>query len=147
MEGIIMQDTRQMAQTFLRRNETLEQAVPGVEQTIVLFRPDQFLHYQSARRFGIRLGSLGSGEVLGNRRDNPADSSGSDEDGGRRTRFPKLNKDKRSFLMTRKEAVRMEMKLKFRELVKYRAGALCLIGILSATYLHSHHLYEPVFLS
>lgn len=31
----------------------------------------------------------------------------------------------------------MEMKSKFRDMVKYRAGALCLIGILSATYLHS----------
>ncbi|MGH1361946.1 MAG: hypothetical protein ACRBF0_00225 [Calditrichia bacterium] len=31
----------------------------------------------------------------------------------------------------------MQTKFSFRELVKYRAGALCLIGILSATFLHS----------
>lgn len=39
----------------------------------------------------------------------------------------------------------MEMKLKFRELVKYRAGALCLIGILSATYLHSTTFMSQFF--
>ena len=31
----------------------------------------------------------------------------------------------------------MELRSKFREMVKYRAGALCLIGILSATFLHT----------
>ncbi|MEL6820389.1 MAG: hypothetical protein AAFP70_01410 [Calditrichota bacterium] len=31
----------------------------------------------------------------------------------------------------------MQTKFSFRELIKYRAGALCLIGILSATFLHS----------
>lgn len=39
----------------------------------------------------------------------------------------------------------MEMKLKFRELIKYRAGALCLIGILSATYLHSTTFMSQFF--
>lgn len=31
----------------------------------------------------------------------------------------------------------MELRSKFREMIKYRAGALCLIGILSATFLHT----------
>ncbi|MCB0259052.1 MAG: hypothetical protein KDH97_11005 [Calditrichaeota bacterium] len=101
MESIIMQDTRQMAQAFLRRNEAAEQPVPAAEPVIFLFRPDQFLHYQSARRFGLRLGSLGESEVLRKRGDNPSPSSGTDEE-GRRPRFPKLNKDKRSFFDDRK---------------------------------------------
>lgn len=101
MEGIIMQDTRQMAQAFLRRNEGAEQPVPAAEQMIYLFRPDQFLHYQSARRFGLRLGSLGESELLGKRGDSPAPSSGTD-DAERRPRFPKLNKDQGSFFDDRK---------------------------------------------
>ena len=31
----------------------------------------------------------------------------------------------------------MDKRNKFRDLIKYRAGALCLVGILTATYLHS----------
>jgi len=34
---------------------------------------------------------------------------------------------------------------RFRELIKYRAGALCLIGILSATYLHSMTFMSQFF--
>jgi len=39
----------------------------------------------------------------------------------------------------------MEIKSKFREMVKYRAGALCLIGILTATYLHSTTFMSQFF--
>lgn len=39
----------------------------------------------------------------------------------------------------------MEVKSKFREMVKYRAGALCLIGILTATYLHSTTFMSQFF--
>lgn len=39
----------------------------------------------------------------------------------------------------------MEMKSKFRDMVKYRAGALCLIGILSATFMHSTTFMSQFF--
>lgn len=39
----------------------------------------------------------------------------------------------------------MEIRMKFREMVKYRAGALCLIGILTATYLHSTTFMSQFF--
>lgn len=39
----------------------------------------------------------------------------------------------------------MDIRLKFREMVKYRAGALCLVGILSATYLHSTAFMSQFF--
>ncbi|MGB0757091.1 MAG: hypothetical protein ACPGO5_01420 [Patescibacteria group bacterium] len=39
----------------------------------------------------------------------------------------------------------MEMRFKFRELVKYRPGALCLIGILSATFLHTASFMSQFF--
>lgn len=39
----------------------------------------------------------------------------------------------------------MEIRSKFREVVKYRAGALCLIGILIATYLHSTTFMSQFF--
>lgn len=39
----------------------------------------------------------------------------------------------------------METRFKFREMVKYRAGALCLIGILSATFLHSTTFMSQFF--
>jgi len=39
----------------------------------------------------------------------------------------------------------MEKRSRFRELIKYRAGALCLIGILSATYLHSTTFMSQFF--
>jgi len=39
----------------------------------------------------------------------------------------------------------MEMKNKFRDIVKYRAGALCLIGILSATFMHSTTFMSQFF--
>ncbi|RMG41959.1 MAG: hypothetical protein D6732_01755 [Methanobacteriota archaeon] len=39
----------------------------------------------------------------------------------------------------------MDVRLKFREMVKYRAGALCLVGILSATYLHSTAFMSQFF--
>lgn len=39
----------------------------------------------------------------------------------------------------------MEVRSKFREIVKYRAGALCLIGILTATYLHSTTFMSQFF--
>ncbi|NIT58011.1 MAG: hypothetical protein GWN00_17825 [Aliifodinibius sp.] len=37
------------------------------------------------------------------------------------------------------------MRSKFREIVKYRAGALCLVGILAATYLHSTTFMSQFF--
>lgn len=39
----------------------------------------------------------------------------------------------------------MEMRSKFRELVKYRAGALCLIGILTATFMHTTTFMSQFF--
>ncbi|MCB0273732.1 MAG: hypothetical protein KDI06_02900, partial [Calditrichaeota bacterium] len=39
----------------------------------------------------------------------------------------------------------MNVRNKFRELVKYRAGALCLIGILSATFMHSTTFMSQFF--
>lgn len=39
----------------------------------------------------------------------------------------------------------MEIRMKFREMVKYRAGALCLVGILTATYLHSTTFMSQFF--
>ncbi len=39
----------------------------------------------------------------------------------------------------------MELRSKFREMVKYRAGALCLIGILSATFLHTTTFMSQFF--
>lgn len=39
----------------------------------------------------------------------------------------------------------MAEKMKFREVVKYRAGALCLVGILSATYLHTTTFMSQFF--
>ncbi len=39
----------------------------------------------------------------------------------------------------------MELRSKFREMVKYRAGALCLIGILAATYLHTTAFMSQFF--
>ncbi len=39
----------------------------------------------------------------------------------------------------------MKLQGKFREMVKYRAGALCLIGILSATFLHTTTFMSQFF--
>jgi hypothetical protein len=39
----------------------------------------------------------------------------------------------------------MDKRTKFRDLVKYRAGALCLIGILTATYMHSTTFMSQFF--
>lgn len=39
----------------------------------------------------------------------------------------------------------MEIQSKFRDMVKYRAGALCLIGILMSTYLHSTTFMSQFF--
>ena len=39
----------------------------------------------------------------------------------------------------------MDKRFKFREMIKYRAGALCLIGILSATYMHSTAFMSQFF--
>ncbi len=38
-----------------------------------------------------------------------------------------------------------ERRFKFREMIKYRAGALCLIGILTATYMHSTTFMSQFF--
>lgn len=39
----------------------------------------------------------------------------------------------------------MELRSRFRELVKYRAGALCLVGILIATYMHTTSFMSQFF--
>lgn len=39
----------------------------------------------------------------------------------------------------------MELRGKFREMIKYRAGALCLIGILTATFLHTTTFMSQFF--
>jgi hypothetical protein len=39
----------------------------------------------------------------------------------------------------------MEVKSKFRDMIKYRAGALCLVGILTATFMHSTTFMSQFF--
>lgn len=41
----------------------------------------------------------------------------------------------------------MDLQQKFRDLVKYRAGALCLVGILTATYMHNVTFMSQFFYS
>ncbi|MCB0301970.1 MAG: hypothetical protein KDE52_18055, partial [Calditrichaeota bacterium] len=39
----------------------------------------------------------------------------------------------------------MDKRSKFRDLIKYRAGALCLIGILTATFMHTTTFMSQFF--